>query len=72
MNDFAVHHDVVFLPLEGYVRPEGLLEQVGPVDIGAGIERAYAGDVLTMPGLPKKPAAESIDIDESGQVVGLF
>ena len=39
---------------------------------GAGFVVAYAGDVLTMPGLPKKPAAESIDLDDSGNVVGLF
>jgi formate--tetrahydrofolate ligase len=39
---------------------------------GAGFVVAYAGDILTMPGLPKKPAAESIDIDENGQVIGLF
>ena len=30
------------------------------------------GDIMTMPGLPKVPAAESIDIDEKGEVVGLF
>ena len=39
---------------------------------GAGFVVAYAGDVLTMPGLPKEPAAEGIDIDASGNVVGLF
>jgi formate--tetrahydrofolate ligase len=39
---------------------------------GAGFVVAYAGDILTMPGLPKKPAAESIDLDEQGDVVGLF
>ncbi len=39
---------------------------------GAGFVVAYAGDILTMPGLPKKPAAESIDIDKDGNVVGLF
>jgi formate--tetrahydrofolate ligase len=30
------------------------------------------GDVMTMPGLPKVPAAERIDLDDSGKVVGLF
>jgi formate--tetrahydrofolate ligase len=30
------------------------------------------GDVMTMPGLPKVPSAERIDIDEDGRVVGLF
>src|SRR4029453_15874830 len=39
---------------------------------GAGFVVAYAGDILTMPGLPKKPAAESIDMDEQGNIVGLF
>jgi formate--tetrahydrofolate ligase len=39
---------------------------------GAGFVVAYAGDILTMPGLPKVPAAEAIDLDEHGNVVGLF
>jgi len=39
---------------------------------GAGFVVAYAGDIMTMPGLPRTPAAESIDIDASGHVVGLF
>ena len=39
---------------------------------GAGFVVAYAGDVMTMPGLPKKPAAETIDLDDDGNVVGLF
>ena len=39
---------------------------------GAGFVVAYAGDIMTMPGLPKKPAAESIDLDDDGNVVGLF
>ncbi len=39
---------------------------------GAGFIVVLAGDVMTMPGLPKKPAAEVIDINEEGQVVGLF
>jgi formate--tetrahydrofolate ligase len=30
------------------------------------------GDIMTMPGLPKVPAADTIDIDENGKVVGLF
>jgi formate--tetrahydrofolate ligase len=30
------------------------------------------GDIMTMPGLPKKPAAEKIDIDTDGNIVGLF
>jgi formate--tetrahydrofolate ligase len=39
---------------------------------GAGFVVAYAGDVLTMPGLPKEPGAESMDIDAAGNIVGLF
>ncbi len=39
---------------------------------GAGFVVAYAGDILTMPGLPKHPAAELIDVDESGRITGLF
>ena len=42
------------------------------VAAGAGFVVAYAGDILTMPGLPKVPAAEAIDLDEQGNVVGLF
>ena len=42
------------------------------VAAGAGFVVAYAGDILTMPGLPKVPAAEAIDLDEDGNVVGLF
>ena len=42
------------------------------VAAGAGFVVAYAGDVLTMPGLPKVPAAEVIDLDADGNVVGLF
>ena len=30
------------------------------------------GDIMTMPGLPKVPAAEKIDVDENGRIVGLF
>lgn len=39
---------------------------------GAGFVVAYAGDVLTLPGLPKTPSAELIDIDTAGEVTGLF
>ena len=39
---------------------------------GAGFIVCLAGDIMTMPGLPKVPSAESIDIDENGNVVGLF
>lgn len=39
---------------------------------GAGFVVALAGKIMTMPGLPKVPSAESIDIDENGEVVGIF
>lgn len=39
---------------------------------GAGFVVALTGDVMTMPGLPIKPAAEQIDVDEHGQIMGLF
>ena len=42
------------------------------VSAGAGFVVVLTGDIMTMPGLPKVPAAESIDIDENGQTVGLF
>ena len=39
---------------------------------GAGFIVVYTGDILTMPGLPKKPAAENIDLNEDGLISGLF
>ena len=39
---------------------------------GAGFVVALAGKIMTMPGLPKTPAAESIDIDKNGEIVGIF
>lgn len=39
---------------------------------GAGFIVVYTGDIMTMPGLPKVPAAENIDIDENGNISGLF
>jgi len=42
------------------------------VSAGAGFIVALTGDIMTMPGLPKSPAAERIDIDETGKISGLF
>ena len=42
------------------------------VSAGAGFLVVLTGDIMTMPGLPKAPAAERIDVDENGQIVGLF
>ena len=39
---------------------------------GAGFVVVIMGDIMTMPGLPKKPAAENIDVDENGVISGLF
>src|SRR5690554_49774 len=40
--------------------------------LGAGFLVCLAGDIMTMPGLPAKPAAENVDIDEDGNITGLF
>ena len=55
-------------------RPEGFKITVKELRIsaGAGFIVALTGDILTMPGLPKKPAAENMDIDENGKISGLF
>ena len=55
-------------------RPEGFEVTVKEIRIsaGAGFIVVLLGDVMTMPGLPKKPAALNIDIDDNGNVVGLF
>jgi formate--tetrahydrofolate ligase len=42
------------------------------VSAGAGFVVVLTGDILTMPGLPKAPAAEQIDVNEQGEIVGLF
>ncbi|MGN0784972.1 MAG: formate--tetrahydrofolate ligase [Candidatus Aphodomorpha sp.] len=42
------------------------------VSAGAGFLVALTGDIMTMPGLPKVPAAERIDVDENGKISGLF
>jgi formate--tetrahydrofolate ligase len=42
------------------------------VSAGAGFVVVLTGDIMTMPGLPKVPSAEVIDIDENGQIIGLF
>jgi formate--tetrahydrofolate ligase len=54
--------------------PSGHVVDVRDVRLAAGAEFIIflCGDVLTMPGLPKSPAAERIDIDDDGRVIGLF
>ncbi|MBC7958286.1 MAG: formate--tetrahydrofolate ligase [Vallitaleaceae bacterium] len=55
-------------------RPTGFELSVSEVRVSAGAEFivVITGDVMTMPGLPKRPSAESIDIDEKGRISGLF
>lgn len=55
-------------------RPEGFTTTIREIRIsaGAGFIVALTGSVMTMPGLPKKPAAEAIDIDAKGTITGLF
>ncbi|MEG1001074.1 MAG: formate--tetrahydrofolate ligase [Cellulosilyticaceae bacterium] len=55
-------------------RPSGFTTTIREIRIaaGAGFIVAMTGNVLTMPGLPKKPAAEAIDIDENAVISGLF
>lgn len=54
--------------------PEGFTVTVRNIKIsaGAGFIVALTGDIMTMPGLPKVPAAEKIDVDENGTITGLF
>ncbi|MCR5451915.1 MAG: formate--tetrahydrofolate ligase [Lachnospiraceae bacterium] len=55
-------------------RPSGFTINVREVypSAGAGFVVAVLGDIMTMPGLPKKPAAYGIDVDENGRITGLF
>ena len=54
--------------------PQGFTVTVRNVKVsaGAGFLVALTGDIMTMPGLPKVPAAEKIDVDENGKITGLF
>jgi formate--tetrahydrofolate ligase len=55
-------------------RPRGFKIRVtgAKVSAGAGFVVVYTGDVMTMPGLPKQPAALKIDVDDAGNISGLF
>ena len=54
--------------------PEGFTFPVRDVRLAAGAEFVivYCGDIMTMPGLPKVPTAEIIDVDDEGRITGLF
>ena len=54
--------------------PEGHMLNIREVRLAAGAQFVVmiCGDVMTMPGLPKRPSAEQIDMDEDGRIVGLF
>ena len=55
-------------------RPHGFDVPIRDVKVsaGAGFAVVLTGDIMTMPGLPKTPSAESIDFDKEGQITGLF
>ena len=55
-------------------RPRGFEVPIRDVKVsaGAGFVVVLTGEIMTMPGLSKSPAAERIDIDENGQIMGLF
>ena len=55
-------------------RPRGFKISIRDItaSVGAGVLVALAGDIMKMPGLPKVPAAEKIDVDENGSISGLF
>ncbi|NLD84198.1 MAG: formate--tetrahydrofolate ligase, partial [Clostridiales bacterium] len=54
--------------------PEGFTVTVKNVKVsaGAGFVVVLTGEIMTMPGLPRVPAAEKIDVDENGRISGLF
>ena len=55
-------------------RPSGFTINVRDVYVsaGAGFVVVLTGAIMTMPGLPKKPAADGIDVNEEGKITGLF
>lgn len=55
-------------------RPEGFTVNIREIYIsaGAGFAVVLTGSIMTMPGLPKEPAAFNIDVDDDGEITGLF
>lgn len=68
-NQYSLSDDAALLG-----RPKAFTTTIREIRIsaGAGFIVALTGNVMTMPGLPKKPAAEQIDINSKGVVTGLF
>lgn len=68
-NQYSLSDDAALLG-----RPENFNIHIREIYVsaGAGFVVAITGTVMTMPGLPKKPAAENIDVNEDGVIVGLF
>jgi len=68
-TQYSLSHDA---KLKG--APEGFAFPVREVRLaaGAGFVVAYAGTIMTMPGLGRTPAYKQVDIDENGDVLGLF
>ena len=68
-NQYSLSDDPTLL-----ARPKGFKITVRDIRIsaGAGFLVALTGEIMTMPGLPRVPAANNIDILESGEIVGLF
>jgi formate--tetrahydrofolate ligase len=68
-NQYSLSDDASLLG-----RPTGFNINIRDVYVsaGAGFVVVLTGAVMTMPGLPKKPAANDIDVDENGTIIGLF
>jgi formate--tetrahydrofolate ligase len=67
-TQYSLSHDPALLGA-----PEGFTLPIASVELaaGAGFVRVLCGDIMTMPGLPADPAAFRIDVDESGEIVGV-
>ena len=68
-NQYSLSDDATLLG-----RPENFDIHIREVYVsaGAGFVVAITGTIMTMPGLPKKPAAENVNVDDEGKIIGLF
>ena len=68
------HNTHYLTKLPCLVRPTGFTVKINDIipSAGAGFLVAISGDIMRMPGLPKRPAAVNMDIDEDGKIIGLF